>query len=224
MCMSLQKVLFKSNLRKGFTLLELTVSIAIMAIILGISFSGGPSAIMRVSLADNTYKAEMLLREAQLQGSSIASLNNTFGGAGVYFDRSTPTRIVKFKDRSILNLNRAISIGNGLYDTVPTDELDTVYAMTNGHRFGKVCVATTSPAVFFCNGENTAHIPAITSLTVSFNRPKQTAHIYINNSVAVDYSTACIQFDSNKSPANGFVKSVLVYKSGMISKRIGACN
>ena len=53
------------------------VSIGIMAIVLGISISGAPSAIMRLALSDNTYQTELLIREAQLQGSAINSVNDT---------------------------------------------------------------------------------------------------------------------------------------------------
>ncbi len=192
-----------------------------MAMILGITMSGGPQSLMRISLAENTYQAELLIREVQLQGSSINSLNNTFGGAGVFFNRASSSQILKFKDRAIADPTRAISIGNGLYDTIPINEKESLQMITNKHAIGKLCVATTAPSVFFCN---TANSPAINTLTVSFTRPKQAAHIYINNSTSTDYAAACIQFDSFRSPEPGFVKSILVYKSGMITKRTATCN
>lgn len=210
-----------SKVRKGFTLIELLVSIGVMAVILGISLSGGPQSIARISLGQDIYQVELLLREAQLQGSSINSLNNTFGGAGLYFDRANSTTTIKFKDRAIIDLNRAISVGNGLYDKTPIDEKNSFITTTNRNVIGKLCVATTAPSIFFCNTENN---PPILNLAVSFNRPKQTAHIYINNSTSTDFAAACIQFDSFRSPAQGYVKSLLVYKSGMITKRMGTCN
>lgn len=205
----------------GFTMVELLVSIGVMAIILGITMSGGPQSIARLALADNTYQVELLLREAQLQGSSINSLNNKFGGMGLYFDRSTSTATLKFKDRAILDPTRAISVGNGLYDRSPINEMDTILSTTNRNVIGKLCVATSAPSVFFCNNENN---PVINNLTVSFNRPKQTAHIYINNSTTTDYAAACIQFDAFRSPEQGYVRSLLVYKSGMITKKMTTCN
>ncbi len=222
--MFLRKLILLKAVRKGFTLIELTMSIAIMGIILGISMSGGPQTLMRVSLADNAHKIELSMRETQLQGSTINSLNNTFGGAGLYFSRATSTRVIKFKDRAIPDETRAINIGNGLYDITPTNEKVEEYNITNGHRIGKLCVATTSPSVFYCNAENDPTIPSINNLTVSFSRPKQIAHIYINNSTTTDYAAACIQFDSTRSPAKGFVRSVLIYKSGLISRKVDTCN
>ena len=218
--MSLRNVSFTTNLRKGFSLIELTVSMGVMAIILGITLSGGPQTIMRISLAENTYQAEIFIREAQLQGSSINSLNNQFGGAGVFFDRASSSQTLKFRDKAIIDPTRAISIGNGLYDAGPVDERESILRTTNRHVIGKLCVATTSPSVFLCNASST---PAINTLTVSFNRPKQTAHIYVNNSTTTDYAAACIEFNSIRSPENGFVKSIYIYKSGMITKKISTC-
>ncbi len=217
------QLFFKTDVRRGFSLVELLVSMGVMAIILGITMSGGPQSIMRISLAENTYQAELLLREAQLQGSSINSLNNTFGGAGLFFNRATSTYTLKFKDRAILDPTRAISIGNGLYDSSPINEKESVIMTTNKHVIGKLCIATTSPSVFYCNDEQPPTIPAIKTLTVSFSRPKQAAHIYINGTSTIDYAAACIQFDSFRSPEQGYVKSILVYKSGMITKKTAPC-
>lgn len=222
--MSLRKVFYSCAIRKGFTLVELTISMGVMAMILGITMSGGPQSIARISLADNTYQTELLLREVQLQGSSINSVNNTFGGAGLFFNRATSTQVLKFKDRAIVDPTRAISIGNGLYDQTPIDEMSSILRTSNRNIVGKLCVATTSPPVFYCNEENNPVIPTIDTLTVSFNRPKQAAHIYINNSTSTDYAAGCIQFDSSRSPAKGYVKSILVYKSGMITKKADTCN
>jgi prepilin-type N-terminal cleavage/methylation domain-containing protein len=221
--MSLRRVFFSGKNRKGFSLIELTVSMGVMAMIFGITMSGGPQSLVRISLAENTYQAELLIREVQLQGSSINSLNNTYGGAGVFFDRATSTQTLKFKDRAVFDPNRAISIGDGLYVSGPIDEKESVLVTTNRHVIGKLCVATTSPSVFYCNNDNPPTIPNIKTLTISFSRPKQTAHIYVNNSTSSDYSSACIQFDSFRSPEHGFVKSILVYKSGMITKRTAPC-
>ncbi len=221
--MSLRQVFFSGPNRKGFSLIELTVSMGVMAIILGITMSGGPQSLVRISLAENTYQAELLLREVQLQGSSINSLNNTFGGAGVFFNRASSSQTLKFKDRAVLDRNRAISIGNGIYDTRPYEEKESLLMTTNRHVIGKLCVATTSPSVFYCNDDRPPTIPTINTLTISFSRPKQTAHIYANNATSSDYSSACIQFDSPRSPEQGYVKSILVYKSGMITKRTAPC-
>lgn len=219
--MSLRIIFSKSTFKKGFTLIELLVSIGVMAIILGITMSGGPQSITRISLADDTYQTELLLREAQLQGSSINSLNNTYGGAGLFFNLASSSQTLKFRDRAIPDPSRAISIGDGLYTSFPIDEKESLLKTTRKNVIGKLCVATTSPSVFYCNASTS---PIITTLTVSFSRPKQTAYIYSNNSTTTEYTAACIQFDSLRSPEKGYVKSLYVYKSGMITKKSSTCN
>lgn len=191
-----------------------------MAIILGIVMSGAPQSIMRLSLSDNTYQAEILIREAQLQGSSINSLNNSIGGAGVYFNRASSSQTLKFKDRVIIDPTRAINIGDGLYEMSPFNEMESITMLTNKQVVGKLCVATSTADTLYCN---TANTPTVDTLTISFTRPKQEAHIYINDSTSTEYATACIQFDSFRSPEKGFVKSITVYRSGLITKKFGTC-
>lgn len=215
----LKKIRIKSL--KGFTLTELLVSITIMVGILGITISGGPEAIMRITLNDNTYQTEILIREAQLHGGAINSLDNTFGGAGIFFDLATSTKVLKFRDRVDASVIRAIGLGNGLYDHLPTEEKDTVFSLVNGHHIGKLCVAS-STSLLLCNSAN---IPEIKTLTISFSRPKQNANIYINGATStIKYVKACIQMDSVRSPEQGYVRSIFVYNSGMITKKVGTCN
>lgn len=196
-----------------------------MAIILGITMSGGPQSINRLALADNTYQVELLLREAQLQGSSISSLGNVFGGAGLYFNRTTPTQTLKFRDRSVTSTDpsRAISVGDGLYSLTPIDEKESLLSTTNGNVIKKLCVASSSPSIFYCNSTGISEIPTINTLTISFSRPKQTAHIYINDSAVIDYAAACIEFNAFRAPEKGYIKSLYIYKSGMITKKMTPC-
>jgi prepilin-type N-terminal cleavage/methylation domain-containing protein len=218
-----QKTSVSCFYRNAFTLVELLVGIGIMTIILGITLSGSPAAIMKLSLADNVYKVELMIREAQLQGSAINTLVGTFGGAGIFLNSATSTDVLKFKDRASTSTQKAIATGNGIYDSKPIDEKDSVFTLTNRHRAGKLCVATStvSTTSIMCNEEND---PPIVSLTIAFERPKQDAYIYVNNATSTtEYVFACLQFDSPKSPAFGFVKSIRIYRSGMIIKKSTPC-
>jgi prepilin-type N-terminal cleavage/methylation domain-containing protein len=208
------------NLSRGFTLVELLVSISVMAVILGISLSGGPQAIMRLSLSDNTYQTELLVREVQLQGSAINSVDDIFGGSGVFFDLATSSQALKFRDRVDPTLLRAIGVGDGLYESSPVDEYDSLLKMTNRNTIAKLCVATSSSPLY-CNGSN---VPPIKTLTISFSRPRQIAHIYINGTTSVDYNEACVEVDSLQAPTPGYVRAIEIYKSGMITKKVGVCN
>lgn len=208
---------FRSSLQ-GFTLTELLVSISVMAIILGITMSGGPQAIMRLTLSDNAYQAELLLREAQLQGSAINSISNLYGGAGIFVDLATSSQVVKFRDLVVPDVARPVGIGNGLYEQGISEYVSTVKTV-NRHRIGVICVATnTNP--FICSDDTGVDIK---NLTVSFNRPKQAAHIYVNNSTSTDYTSACLQLDSLRTPEKGYVRSIFVYRSGMITRKVSPC-
>jgi prepilin-type N-terminal cleavage/methylation domain-containing protein len=210
------------NTKKGFTLIELLVSIAIMSIILGITFSGGPQATTRLTLADNASQVELLIREAQLQGSAINSVNDSYGGVGVFFSKASSSQVLKFRDIVDPSIRKAIGVGNGLYEATPIDEAASTFKIRSNHRIGTLCVATSTSGLM-CNTVNDPP-ETIDTLTISFSRPKQIAHIYVNSSTSTDYTIACVQIDSFKSPAVGYVKSIYVYRSGMITKTNSVCN
>lgn len=226
MSLRLNKVLFKSKAARGFTLIELLVSISIMAIILGITFSGGPQAATRLSLSDNTSQVEIMIREAQLQGSAINSLNGIFGGVGVFFDRATSSEVLKFKDIVDTSIQKTIGVGNGLYDPAlssgvpPIFEKESILKMTNRNRLQKLCVATSTSPIM-CNDE---YIPHINTLTVSFSRPRQEAHMYVNGATTTDYTFGCIQIYSVGGSSTSDVRSILIYGSGMVTKTTVPCN
>lgn len=207
-------------LKRGFTLVELLISIGIMAAVLGVVISGGPEAISRLALSDSIYQTELLAREVQLQGSAINSLDNVYGGAGLFFDLATSSRVLKFRDRVDPSIIRAIGIGNGLYDAGPVDELNGTYDFRAGSIITKLCVATST--VFDQCGSLAA--PTVKTLTVSFIRPRQTAYMYMNNATSTKtYNKACIQMESPRFKTRDFTKSLFIYRSGLVYKRTGGC-
>ncbi len=211
---------------KAFTLVELIISLSIMAMILGMSFSQGPQTMMRLSLADNVSSIELMIRESQLQGSSVNSVSGVYGGAGVYFNRATSTSVVKFRDRVIFapNVTRPLGIGDGLYEYTPIDELSLLKIIDHNHKISQLCVESTGAANFTCNADQTNSIPTIRTLTVSFLRPSQEPNIFINDSTSTRYDVACIQIDALLAPQQGYSRSILVYRSGMILKKVAACS
>lgn len=205
---------------RGFTLVELIVSVSILVLVMTITLSGRPEAIVRLSVTDASSQTELLLRQVQLRGSSINSDRDQYGGAGVFFNRAMSTKAVSFRDRIDDSIEATLGIGNGLYDITPLSETGETLTLNRGNKYGKLCV-TMSTSTFLCNGDN---VPAVSTLTISFNRPTQRANIYINNQKDVNYSAACIQIDSVKSPLKGYVKSVYIYRSGMIVKSDTECH
>lgn len=204
---------------KGFTLVELIVAISIMVMILTITLSSRPDAINRLTLADEVSSVHLMLRQAQLQGSSINSLGGTYGGAGVYFDLATSTRVIFFKDKTDGATPSLLGVGNGIYDQNLALESYENFRFSRGNRIKKLCVSL-STSTPLCNDDNT---PAVKNLTISFDRPSTEANIYINNATETKYVTGCIEVNGIKAPEEGYVRSVFVYKSGMMEKKVGPC-
>lgn len=210
----------KPHLVRGFTLIELMVSVSIMTIVLGITLMQRPEATIKLSLADVISSAELMVREAQLQGSAINSLNDMYGGAGVFFNLATSTRALHFRDRVDDSIPSTIGVGNGLYESGPLNEESEILEFMRSNKVKKLCVST-GTTTFFCNEEND---PEIRTLTISFSRPSPNANIYINSSKDVNYVSACAQFETLKAPNQGHVRSLFIYRSGVITKTLTPCN
>jgi prepilin-type N-terminal cleavage/methylation domain-containing protein len=208
---------------RGFTLVELIISIAIMVTMTVLLLANYPESAVRITLINSTHKLALLVREAQVRGSAIDSLNSSIGGYGVHASLATPNQIVLFRD-VVAGAASAygLPIGNGLYETTAPSELDSLTTLPNRYIISKLCVGTAYP--FTCNAY--AGTPNITSLTISFTRPNPQPHIYINGSTATSssYSGACIELRSPKAPLSGHIRSVEVYSSGMIRSLAVGCD
>lgn len=205
---------------RAFTLIELMVSVSIMTIVLGITLMQRPEATIKLSLADVISSAELMVREAQLQGSAVNSLNDTYGGAGFFLNLASSSQALRFRDRVDESIPSTLGIGNGLYESTPLNEQSEILEFMRGNKVKKLCVST-GTSTFFCNEEND---PQIRTLTVSFNRPSPNANIYINSSKDVNYVSACAQFETLKAPNQGHVRSLFIYRSGVVTKTLTPCN
>ncbi len=213
---------------KGFTLLELLVSLSVMTVISTTLIYRYPETSVRLNLANNNQTIALALREAQIRGSAVDSVNNSLGGYGVYFDASTPRRVILFGDTvdASAGTSNGLPIGDGLYSaTTPFNEAQTVtiFATSSTSFISKICVGTSYP--FSCGANNT---PQVTSLTISFTRPSPLPSIYLNNTTT-RVMGACIEMRSNKAIQNGIlvaghVRSVQVFSSGMIRSSATGCD
>lgn len=217
--------------RHGFTLIELMVALFIMSVSTGLLLANYPESTLRITLLNNTHSVALLFREAQIRGSAVDSVNNTIGGYGVYITLGTPLKAVMFSD-SVVGLglinSSGLSIGDGVYNSsAAPDEIKSTLNFKEGFPFKKLCVASSTaskliaPYGYLCNTDNN---PPITTMTISYMRPSQEAHIYVNSSTSTDYDAACIQMYSPKSPNAGNIRSIEVYHSGIISTNVNPCN
>ncbi len=217
---------------RGFTLIELMVSLTIVLTVTGLLLQNYPESSIRLTLLNNTHAFALLVREAQVRGSAVDSgYNTSVGGYGVFINLATSSQAILFSDstngNSILN-SAGLSVGDGVYDTANSpDIIKNTLSFNTGYEFKKICVASSTASIssapygFLCNSTST---PPISTLTVSFSRPSQNAHIYINNSTTTDFASACVQIYSSKSPGDGHVRSILVYHSGMVTTVTTPCD
>lgn len=212
--------LFRKSV-KGFTLVELMVSIAIMGMMTGFLLLNYPDSALRVSLVNSVQSIELLIKEAQIRGSAIdAGATASLGGYGVYMKIEDPTSgtqstVVLFGDTIVGVGPYGINIGDGLFKSSSPDETSSILTLPSGFRITNICVRK--------NLVNQCVNNSGESLTISFTRPSANPNIYLNNNPLLIQDSACIEIQSRDPDLTGHTRSINVYHSGMISNAISAC-
>ena len=212
---------------RGFTLLELSISLAIMGIMMGVLLSNYPETAVRLALINTSHTISLLVREGQVRGSAVDSGNaslteeSPIGGYGVYAEIITPNTIILFSDMVDASVAKpfGLAVGDGLYQTTPINETSRITTLPSKYKIAKLCVGTGFP--FTCN---TANVPSISTLTISFTRPNPQPDVYINGVKTTNFSAACIELHSPRAPSVGHIRSVQVFNSGMIRTQNGRCD
>lgn len=223
----------KGNIYKGFSLVELVVSVGIMATMSTILLWNYPDSNVRIKMVNLTQTVALLVREVQIRGSAIDSKNGEYAGYGLYFSVLSPassTEIILFGDKTIPdNFVNGILVGDGLMATTTNEEVKTITTLPQGYSISKLCVASNGP--FYCNASTT---PEIDTLTLAFVRPTSQPRIYVNDDVSTSLSVAslpidapytgfCIELSSPKAPELGHVRSIRVEGSGFITTKAYGC-
>lgn len=205
---------------RGFTLLELTICVAIMMLMTALLLYNYPESAVRITLINSVHSVALLVREAQVRGSAIDSVNSTLGGYGIKViipaDQNVVSQAILFGDTWTGAYNSSgLPIGNGLYETSPIDETKSTTSLPGRYTITKICVG---------QGPATCYTAAGTSLIISFTRPSPLPNIYLNDSQVTNYSKACIELQSPRAPAVGHIRAVEVYNSGMIRTLTTGCS
>ena len=207
--------------RRGFALIVLLMCIAIMLLMTTAVLDNYPETSMRLNVNNTVHKLTALMREAQIRGSAVDSVNSSLGGYGMHFDLNSKQEVILFGDIIDASIERpyGLGVGNGLYNSTPISEKKKAITLLPGYSFKRICV--TNATSYVCNNETALEIK---SLTISFSRPSSLANIYINGDSAVAYSSACAEVHSPKSPKPGHIRAVQFYHSSMVTTSGITCN
>lgn len=204
---------------RGFTLIELMVTIAIMITMTTLLLYNYPESAIRITLINSIHSVALLVREAQVRGSAIDSVNSSLGGYGVKIaipaNSNTLSTAILFGDTVSGSLSPyGLPIGNGLFETVPINETKSTLTLPVNYNITKICVG---------QGTSTCSVLPGSYVIISFMRPSPLPNIYFNGSQTINYSKACIEMQSPRAPSVGHIRSVEVYSSGMIRTALAGC-
>ncbi len=191
---------------RGFTLIELMVTIGIMVVITGVTLASHSKFGGQVMLRNLAYETALVVREAQTYGVSVRKIDIGSGefeaGYGVHFNANNPTEYVMFAD-TYKDIGTIIRGEDGIRNTT-LEDIEVQY-IGKGYKLNRLCVGGSSciNVCQSCSG----------SLDILFKRPEPDAAIRFNGVTNVLYDKAEIELISPK----GDTMKVLVEVSGQIS-------
>ena len=210
--------ILKNNLEKGFTLIEIMVVIALLAILSSIFLgSGYRQNQIRKSLLTDSIDLATVLQDMQSRAASFVLGNDNVNnvGYGVFFDNLSSEKIESFyKAKGPFS---SLDIPNS---SLPKPGEDLI--LNYGNKIGNICLNGCSTY----NSKNT-------KLAIFFVKPKSYANFSVLSDDGVTYTTtvtqggvevpivhACLELN----PTSGAdYRHVDIYKVGQISSAYGQC-
>ena len=198
---------FKKDIQKGFTLMELIVVVAIIAIISTLSMFNGAKLNSAILLSNTAYEIGLIIKDAQISGLGAKVISNngnaTTSNQGIFFNMSAPEKIVFFAD---LNKNNKYDMG----------EEGQIYNITN-KRAGKIlsiCKVIGSGSQICKTIANGGDANNLNNLNIIFKRPNPESYFYYNDGSSdreyIGSVVVNIGFDT------GECRSIIIYKTGAI--------
>lgn len=166
------------NKNRGFTLVELLVTITVFVIVTGVVLVNSNKFDSSILLHDFAYDVALTVKEAQSYGVNVKeNISGTFNTAyGVYFDTTQSiTNFVLFNDTGNATAYTGNPTGgpdniyNGSLTSCPTNDPECVqkYSMTRGTYIQSICAGASDLS---CNQAD--------QLSILFKRPNLDALIY----------------------------------------------
>ncbi|OHA46069.1 MAG: hypothetical protein A2541_00080 [Candidatus Taylorbacteria bacterium RIFOXYD2_FULL_36_9] len=189
----------KRNLNKGFTLVELLVTISIFVILTGVVLWNQTKFNSSILLTNLAYDTALTIRQAQTYGINVREFNGTgqFFPYGVHFETGVNSKsFILFADLD----------NNGVYDGTPTDGLVSRYNIQRGNYVRTLCRVVRDP----CSAGITSL--AVNSLDIVFKRPNPDAHMKTTK-LNTDYPSVMITLSSADGESS---RKVIVRDNGLI--------
>jgi prepilin-type N-terminal cleavage/methylation domain-containing protein len=219
---------------RGFTLVEIMVVLALIAILTTIAVTGQSTFNRSQILNDTAYGVAFSARQAQTYGiSSRGYTGNTNVGYGLHFDAATLNQYVFFADSDQSLLSQTLDVngnpfcpigeagkpsskkGDCVYNAAQAEAINT-YTFTRGITLQKVCAKKGLNSN--CTNSSTAN--KLNNLDIVFTRPNTTTTI----SGQVGAATARTQFDcvdfTLVEPSSGTTKTFRISNLGEIAMNV----
>lgn len=204
--------------KKGFTLVELMVTVSVMMIMTSIVFFNYNRFNESTLLSSFAYDMSLTIRQAQVYGVATrqgsgsqsdpvtvdsAALNNFKSAYGVHFDKATTADFP-------LKLFADSPIGDGVYNLADDGVPLQSYSFQRGIKISNLCLTLTDGGAENCT---------YTKLDITFRRPDPEAIIKVGVDGGVaplgNVSSARIELQNAGNSMNP--RSIIVYPTGQIS-------
>ena len=187
----------KRNFKRGFTLVELLVTISIFVILTGIVLFNQGKFDSTILLTNLAYDTALTVRQAQTYGINVKEFDtNKFFPYGVHFETGVNNKsFILFADPTP---TADVFSGNTLTACINREGCVNRYNIQRGNKISKLCV----------DGDC-----AKTKLDIVFQRPNPDAIIFANGDSGTTYNKASIYLTSADSVGE---KEIDVQSNGLI--------
>jgi prepilin-type N-terminal cleavage/methylation domain-containing protein len=173
--------LLKKNQPRGFTLVELLVTITIFTILTGVVLFSQSKFNSSILLTNLAYDTALTIRQAQNYGINIKEYDaGLFLPYGVHFDISSDKSFILFADHIYYSNSEKISPYDGSISSCDTAHgCVNRYNVKGGNSISNLCVYTTvDPSEMGCR--------PVQKLDIIFQRPNPDAKIFADIDGNVD--------------------------------------
>ncbi len=197
--------MFADTESKGFTVIEMLVTISIVTVIMGTVLFNYGTFNGNLALSSATQEMSIAVRQAQTYGLTVKEVSiggGQFSSAyGVYFDPSgSPDSYYLFAD---IDGDRKYDVGNGCGSGAT--ECVERFMLRNGVRVSGICDATTCPLS-----------APVRMMHITFLRPNPDAVIYFTNSGNNIVGSASVTGKVTLSAPNGDSATIVIESTGQV--------